>query len=180
MNPTVGEDPKLILRARQDPAAFRLLYEQWIHRVYRYILIRVGLKAEAEDLTAQVFLQVFRSLPRYRHDGRFEAWLFTIVRNQVRLYFRAPHRSISLEDLAFEPPAEDASTLDADPEDVRRLRRALARLPELDSELIRLRYAAGLSFAEMAAVLGKSEDAVKKSLYRLQNRLLKMMEGCHD
>jgi RNA polymerase sigma-70 factor (ECF subfamily) len=78
-----------------------------------------------------------------------------------------------------------ASSLDlsaecAQADEIECLKRLVQSLPKEEQELIRLRYAAGLRFADMAIVLHKREDAVKKSLYRLQARLQVLLEQNHD
>jgi RNA polymerase sigma-70 factor (ECF subfamily) len=69
-----GADDSLIVRAaRSDPAAFAPLYRRYVTRVYRYIYSRVGNNADAEDLTAQVFLAALEGLQRYHEQGNFAA-----------------------------------------------------------------------------------------------------------
>jgi RNA polymerase sigma factor (sigma-70 family) len=106
--------------------------------------------------------------------------LFTIARNQFRSQRRKRHREVDLE------RADDLSDgadlqLETDWHDeILRLRRMLQSLSDDDQELIRLRYTAGLSFAEMAGVLNRKVDAVKKALYRLQERLQRQWEVQND
>ncbi|MGB7538265.1 MAG: sigma-70 family RNA polymerase sigma factor [Anaerolineales bacterium] len=177
--PVEDEAAGMIRAAQENPSEFQRLYDGWIHRVYQYISFRVGRCADAEDLTSQVFLAAFQALPRYRHDGRFGAWLFTIARNQVRMYFRSPRREFPLEIIAADGSPDVPAQME-DAEELRRLRILVRGLPEDDQELIRLRYSAGLAFADIAAVLGRREEAVKKSLYRLQGRLKEQLEESHE
>lgn len=179
--PAVDEAARMIRAAQQNPFEFQRLYDAWIQRVYQYISFRVEGSADAEDLTSQVFLAAYQALPRYRHDGRFGAWLFTIARNQVRMHFRKPRREIPLESAVINGLPEDVpAQMMEDAEELRRLRCLVRDLPEDEQELIRLRYSAGLAFAEIAAVLGRREDTVKKSLYRLQDRLKAQLEESHE
>src|SRR5438876_11857484 len=66
---------------RGDPASFRLLFERYHHRVYRYAYARLGRADESSDLVQDVFLSVWRALPSftYEHEGSFPAWLFRIA-----------------------------------------------------------------------------------------------------
>jgi RNA polymerase sigma-70 factor, ECF subfamily len=166
--------------ALRDPAAFQRLYDLWMLRVYRYLYTQTGSAADAEDLTSAVFLAAYQALPRYRPQGQFGAWLFTIARNQVRSQGRKRGREVDLELAGSLSDGADLQ-VDADRQDeVLQLRHMLQSLPADDQELIRLRYTAGLSFAEMASVLNRKVDAVKKSLYRLQARLQHQWEEQND
>ena len=165
------DEASLILAAQHNPALFQAIYERWAAPVYRYFHFRTGETESAEDLTSQLFLSAYQALPRYRHQGHFAAWLFTIARNQVKEYYRKRAREVPLvqaERLAS--PADPLAEV-ARADEIRCLRKLILQLPDAEQELIRLRYVAGLSFADMAIILNRREDAVKKNLYRLQARL---------
>lgn len=148
-----------------DPDSFAALYRQHLPAVYRYIYRRVGNAAEAEDLSAQTFTEALESLlrGRFQPDGNFPAWLFTIARRRVAdLYRQRPEAP-----LAEHPDPEPGllAALEAR-EDIQRLKTLLTQLDKEKQELLRLRFSAGLGFAEIALLEGKSEAAVKMSLYR--------------
>jgi RNA polymerase sigma-70 factor (ECF subfamily) len=160
------------------PASFAAVYDRFLQPVYRYILSRVRDVPEAEDLTSQTFLTALEAYPRYRERGKAAAWLFTIARNKIADSARRRLPSPLPEDddgaiCAGDPGGWDVEFLLA-------LRMRISALPEEAQELIRLRFIADLSFAEMAALLGKREEAVKKSLNRLVNRLRSDLEDRHD
>ncbi len=174
------DDASLIAAAQRDPLLFEPIYTRWAAPIYRYFSFRTANQADAEDLTSQLFLTALQALPRYQHQGHFAAWLFTIARNLSHEFHRKTSREIPLEharaiEAPSDPPGEAAQA-----NEIRALRKLIYGLPEEDQELIRLRYVAELSFADMALVLGKREDAVKKSLYRLQARLQSLLEPSHD
>jgi len=172
-----NDDSTLILAAQRDPAEFAALYDRYVQPVYRYFYSRVDSPADAEDLTAQTFLAALEALPRYRHRGHLAAWLFTIARSKAMSFFRQ-RKNLPLDD---SHPAENADLLAqaARADEIRRLAGLLRTLDEGERELVRLRYVAGLSFAGMAVLLKKKEDAVKKSLYRLLARLQSQLEESH-
>jgi RNA polymerase sigma-70 factor, ECF subfamily len=172
--------PVLVAEAQRNPAAFAALYDSFVRSVYRYVYRRVGNSADAEDLTAQIFLAAFESLPRYRENGYFAAWLFTIARSKVMDHFRTSRPQVPLD--SVEPVGLEADVLHhvVRRDELAQLSRLIRALSEEEQELIRLRYVADLPFAEMAAVLKKNEAAVKKSLYRLLARLQSQMEAHHD
>lgn len=155
----------LVEKARWDPEAFAVLYRHYLNPLYRYLLQRVNNIHDAEDITTQVFIQVLEGLidNRYKKGGCFAAWLFTIARRRVADYFRQ-HPTALLED----PPSSEPELLAVieKGEDVQRLAHLLAQIDEQHQELLRLRFSAGLTFAEMGILEGRSEAAVKMAVYR--------------
>lgn len=174
--PLAEDDEASILAAcRSDPGEFSSLYRRYAGAMYRYVYFRVGNRVEAEDLVSQVFLAALEGLPAYRHRGYFAAWLFSIARRKIADHYRKPRAEPlhSLPEGANDCP-DPLDQLIAD-EALSRLSEAIARLPEADQELLRLRYAAGLSFDQIADLLRRSPAAVKMSLYRLLDRLEKQL-----
>ncbi len=171
------DDLTQVLAAQQDPAEFAALYDCYVQPVYRYLYSRVDNAADAEDLTAQTFLAALEALPRYRHRGYLSAWLFTIARSKVMDFFRRCP-VLPLDEHPADQPDLLAQASRSD--EIQRLVGLIRTLEAGDRELIRLRFVADLSFAEMAALLKKKEDTVKKSLYRLLARLQSQLEASHD
>jgi RNA polymerase sigma factor (sigma-70 family) len=169
----------LVARAQQTPSAFAPLYDRYVRPIYRYLYSRLANAQEAEDLTAQTFLSALEALPRYRDDGHFSAWIFSIARNRAMDYFRKNRYESRLDMVEAEAKVEDPDLLSQviQSQDISLLSGLISGFSETDRELIRLRYLAELSFAEMSALLGKREDAVKKSFYRLLARLESQMEA---
>jgi len=92
-----SDDLEIIRAARNDPKAFGKLYLLYISRVFRYLYGRLGNVHEAEDITAQTFLAAFESFDKFRQDGHFASWLFTIARNKVIDHFRQRNNKISID-----------------------------------------------------------------------------------
>jgi len=168
--------PALITAALEDPAAFGRLYNRYVQPIYRYIYSRVGNAHEAEDITSQTFVAAYESLARYRERGQFSAWLFRIARSKLNDHFRRSRREVGLEAADEILEREDALGTLIRAEELSRIRSIIKNLNEEEQDLIRLRYVADLSFAEIADLLDKREDAVKKSVYRLLARLKSQME----
>ena len=171
-DPAREDEARLIARFHHDPAAFAELYRRYVRRVYRYLYSHVGEVAEAEDLTAQVFTAAWESRQRYREQGAFAAWLFRIARHKIADHFRRRRPQVSLE--GDDPPLK----VDWDPlgqlvhtESLQRLSRLVHCLQRKEIELLRLRFAAELTYAEIGAALGQSEAASKMALRRLLDRL---------
>ncbi|MEX2144137.1 MAG: sigma-70 family RNA polymerase sigma factor [Anaerolineales bacterium] len=176
--PTV--DAADLTAVNENPAEFEAIYRAYIQPVFRYLCNRVGDRQEAEELTAQTFLAVMERLPAYKHNGHFPAWLFSIARHKAADYFRrlGRHPDADLAEDLPQPSAENQSGFDDT--ELRNLSTLITSLPEDDQELLRLRYVAELSFAEISALQGRKIDAVKKTLYRLLARLQKQMEAADE
>ncbi len=170
---------ELVAAVQRDPGAFRKLYEQYARPVYRYLYSLAGNQADAEDLTSQVFLKALEDLGKFRNQGGFRAWLFTIARSKAMDAYRKKRRELPLD--AAELPSYDHDPLSAaiHQEEVQRMHKRISTLSVNEQELLRLRFVAGLNFAEIGAVLKRSEGAVKKALYRLLDRLGEQMEDDH-
>lgn len=178
---TEGEEAALVSAAQRDPAAFAGLYRRYVKPVYRYLYSRAGSPADAEDLTEQAFLEALEGLGRYRQQGPFAAWLFTIARRRAIDHLRRRRPEASLGEGVADPQAPpDPLAQVIRSEESRRLQTLLAGLDEADLELLRLRFAAGLGFGEMARILRRSEAAVKMQLYRLLRRLEGQLEESHE
>jgi len=88
----VQNEESLVRKAQQrDQEAFAQLYEENFDKIYRYIVLKIGNKAEAEDMTQQVFLKALQSISSFKWKGvAFSAWLFRIAHNQVCLLYTSP------------------------------------------------------------------------------------------
>ncbi len=165
-----SSDDELAIAARTDRRAFDLLYRRYLDRVYRYTFSKTADPVIAEELTSSIFLDALEGLNRYKPRGTLAAWLFTIARRRCADYHRSsPPLPLIAEALpAFEGQPED----EKDRKDFfLRLEKILARLSEEELNMLRLRYAADLSHAEIGHIIGKSEAATKMALSRLIRRL---------
>jgi RNA polymerase sigma-70 factor (ECF subfamily) len=169
---TGQDDDALIAAAREDPAAFAVLYRRYVDAVYRYCYRRLGNREAAEDATSLVFTRAMDALPRYR-EGGFRAWVFAIAHNTISNELRERGRR------AGQPieTAHDLADPSLGPEEIAigreggaNIRALLARLPDGERHLLELRLA-GLSGPEIARVLGRSHGAVKIAQFRAIARL---------
>jgi len=175
----LDEDAISIAASKKNPAAFSLLYDRYVQPVYRYFYYRTGSAPEAEDLTSQTFLAALEALPRYQHQGFFAAWLFRIARGKVIDAVRRQQKQLPLkENHPAEAPDLLAQVAHAD--EIARLSVLIRSLADHEQELIRLRYTAGLPFAQIAVILDSNENTVKKSLYRVMARLQSQLEEHPD
>jgi RNA polymerase sigma factor (sigma-70 family) len=166
----------LVAAAKRDPAAFGKLYDRYVQPLYRYLYSRIGSQADAEDVTSQTFLAALEGLPRYHHRGYFSTWLFSIARNKAADYFRRQKKQATLNETKEIAAGFDLLQDAIRAERVEALSTLIYALPEQEQELIRLRYVAELKYCEIAGIVGRNEEAVKKSVYRLLARLKGQME----
>jgi RNA polymerase sigma-70 factor (ECF subfamily) len=166
------DDKLLIERAQRDPRGFAALYEAYFDRVYAFIARRVPARSDAQDLAADVFHQALANLGRYEWRGvPFAAWLYRIAANAV-----ADHHTRAARARAV--PAPDADP-PGDPTEAERragLYAAVRALPPDQRRVIELRFAENLRLGEIAALLGRSEGAVKQLQFRAIKALRRRLD----
>ncbi|MER3400441.1 MAG: RNA polymerase subunit sigma-24 [Thermoflexus sp.] len=170
------EERALVDRARQDPEAFGQLYLRYVRSIYNYIFYRTGDPEEAEDLTSQVFLQALQHLSRFQDRGvPFAAWLFRIAHNLVANWHRDRHRrpTVPLSENGHEPVSDRVEVVLERQEDRERLLAAMRRLPPERQQLLILKFVEGMSNAEIAQIMGRSEGAVRVLYHRTLEALRK-------
>ena len=139
------------------------MYEEHFDRIYRYVVLRIGDKMEAEDVTQQVFLKALRSISSFKWQGvPFAAWLFRIAHNQVVDYLRKKGKQAAVPlDESLVSGGNNPQLMAERSLDIEQLVLAAGRLTEAQREVISLRFAGGLPIAQVARIMGKSQGAVK-------------------
>ena len=179
-------DVRLMLRAQQgDEAAFPELFQRLGPRVLQYVRRLVGSEARAEEITQDVFVQMFRFRHRYRPESKLSTWVFTIATNLCLNELRRPERQLRVdlrEHRQDEGDHHDESSLpdpDAiDPEQgaagrelARALETAVAALPPKQRAALLLSRIDGMAYRDVADALGTTEGAVKALLFRATHGL---------
>jgi RNA polymerase sigma-70 factor (ECF subfamily) len=161
-----SDEELMVAYQRGDKNAFAELFRRWSPRLTRLLKRDLGRAEDAHDLMQQTFLQLHRARRDFRPDGKLRPWLYTIALNLKRQHFRRIGRrpESSIEDAAHDPAAPDAAP-DARIADAQ-LRTALDVLPQAQREVIVLHWFEGLSFKEVAEVVGASQSAVKVRAHR--------------
>ena len=162
-----------------DSEAFGLLFDHYHPSVYRFLLHRTRSQALAEDLTSETFFRALRGMANFRWQGKdFGAWLMTIARNLCTDHYKAGRTRLEMttEDMtphddATEGPEE--SVLAALTNEV--LLKALGALPPEQKDCLIMRFLQGMSIAETAQVLGRSDGAIKQLQLRGVRNLAKLM-----
>ena len=158
--------------ASPSSAAFTQLYRRNVTPVYSYVYSRGGSRADAEDLTEQTFTEALEGLERYEEQGKARAWLFTIAHRRVIDHYRSRREELPFDEALDSPiniPGPEAAVIRR--EQLAQLSQLVADLDEEKRELLQLRFVAELTYQEIGEVVGRSEGAVKKAIYRLLDRL---------
>lgn len=181
----MGDDETIKKALAGDSEAFALLVETHLSSVYNFILRLVRNPEEAEDITQDVFVKVWRHLKKYREGANFKTWLFTIARNTVIDWSRKKKsfvfsdfedgegNNVLVDTLADLEPLPDEIFRRA--EDEKFFDDLLAKLSPASREVLLLHYRESLTFDEIAGVVGKSLNTVKSQHRRALEILRKMM-----
>jgi len=164
--------------AQRDQAAHQLLFERYYRRILSFVRRRVNDEGLAEEVTTDVFFEIWRNADSYRGESPVSTWIFGIANLKAlsaRRYHAQPRRaSVRVtedETLSrFADPTDASETLEARQE-LARLMRAIERLPEGQRDVLRLAFLEGRTYPEIAEELDISEANVKTRVNRARSRL---------
>ena len=167
------EDADLIEMCRKGIAAgYRTLYDKYGHRIYAFARRFLADDQHAEDVTQEVFVQVFRKLDGFRGDSKFSTWLFRVTVNSCKNKRRWVEREKRLDQRTYversrsgepaAPPERELGQRELRDE----IERALNALTDEQRSLILLKGVRNLSYEEIGCVLGQSENQIRGKLYR--------------
>ncbi len=165
------------LAVQGDAEAFGQLYDHYVGGIYRFVYYRVGSAQLAEDLTSETFVRGLRAISRFSWQGKdFGAWLTTIARNLITDHFKSSRSRLeivsdSVPETRSSPPTPEDEVLSLVSNAM--LLEAVNALPEEQRDCILMRFMQGLTIAQTAAALGRSEGAVKQLQLRAVRRLAK-------
>jgi RNA polymerase sigma factor (sigma-70 family) len=178
------DDTQLILASREDPAAFRLLYDRWAERLLAYFSVRVRDPEVAAELLAETFAVAYARRHRFKDTGRpGGAWLYGIARKELAHFFR--RRAVdtrALKRLGVAVPALDDESIARIEQlaDVAQRKPALAsalgQMSATERQAVELRVVDELDYREIAVRLGCSEGSARTRVHRGLARLASLME----
>ncbi len=177
-------EPQLIAGACDgDRAAYSTLYGHYVAQIYRFVYLKTGSKAEAEDLTHDVFLSAWQNIGTYRHRGHpFSSWLYQIARNKVIDHYRtrkftAPidEATLAIADLAAQTEHAADQSMELD-----RIQLAMRELSDEHQNILILRFVDDLTPGEIAETLGKTEGAVRLMQHRAIKNLRAILTQTTD
>lgn len=156
--------------AQGEEAAFRLLVQRWEKEVLAFLIHMLGSREEAEDLTQDTLVKVYKQASRYRPEGKFKSWLFRIAGNLARSRLR---RRKILRWVNFEKTEHDQAAAGPGPqqaleakESAAAVRTALAGLPERQREALLLHRYQGMKYREIADSMGTTVPGVESLIQR--------------
>lgn len=168
-----------------DTEAFGMLFDHYHPSVYRFLYYRTRSHTLAEDLASETFFRALRSMNNFRWQGKdFGAWLMTIARNLTTDHFKAGRTRLeqTTEDMGVHDDATEGpenAVLASLTNDM--LLEALTKLPKEQQECLVMRFLQGMSIAETAKVLERSDGAIKQLQLRGVRNLAKLLpEGIRD
>ncbi len=156
--------------------AFDTLYQRHLSGVYNRVRYVVP-EADVEDVTQEIFLAAFKSLPSFRGEAQFGTWLRTLTNHKVAEYYRRRNRKQEAPQVPlFEASDRGSEHAGKTMEDQIALRKALQQISEPYREVILLRFAEGLQFHEIAALTGQNLEATKSLFRRAISALRKQLD----
>ena len=184
-NDDLSEKETIRLAQEGNAAAFERLYRRYSGRVYSLCLRILKNDSEAEDLTQEAFLLLFRKIHTFRGEARFSTWLHRLTSNLVLMRFRKKrYPEVSL-DATLEPGKEDSRPpIELGGPDLRlsgvvdhmNLSRAIEQLPDGYKEMFILHDVEGYEHHEIAAILGCTSGNSKSQLYKARLRLRELLQ----
>ena len=175
----LDNEEKLIKKAiRRDGDSFGALYDHYQPQIYRFVLIKIGKKEDAEDLTHQVFLNAWQNVVNYRLKGfPFSSWLYSIARNQIIDFYRSRKPVQSLEKIDPESLSEESREEEnlGEKMDLEKVMGAVRHLKFDYQDVLIMRFVEDLSLKETAAAIKKSEGSVKLIQHRAIEQLKSLL-----
>jgi RNA polymerase sigma-70 factor, ECF subfamily len=173
-------DEKEIIRLSREGngEAFGLLVERYKTKVFNLAYAWTQDRTAADDLAQEVFIKTYFSLPKFKFRSEFGTWLYRVALNHIKDYLRKNKnkmKEISLEVLGeIDLTAENVSAREEEQAVEKRnalVQAALQRLPEKHRTILTLRDIQGLSYEEIAGILGLSHGTVDSRLFRARKKL---------
>ncbi len=164
-----------------ETVAFGRIYEIFFHKIYKFIYYRVSHKETAEDLTEEVFIKIFDKISATKNPDSLEAWIYQIARNKVIDHYRSQKSSVNLEDVADLPDLENniVDTLQLTQES-QQIKKLLKELNKDEQKILSLKFFEDLDNPVIAALLNKSEAAVRVAQHRALSKLKKLSEKSEE
>ncbi len=163
----LSSDALIQQAVRGDSSAFSTLYDAYAEKIYRHVSYRVPDRADAEDITQEVFIRAWRAVGRYRLGKTpFFSWLLVIAKNLIADFYRIRKNHTVLEGTG---PYASAIDIEKEVEASQKkdeLHRAISKLNKTKQKVLIMRFIDDLSYPEISRALDKSEGAIRVLVYR--------------
>ena len=180
-------EKELVERAKNDPQAFGVLFDEYYGKIFGYALRRTACVASAQDVTSETFFKALRNIKRFEWRGvAFSAWLYRIAEHEISNMYRGDghdrvltdelKHSLELEDPSLEAEAAQAENMIQKQALLLAVNDTLRRLPAKYQEVLALRFFEQKQLSEISQILGKKEGTVKSLLHRGLEKLRKLVE----
>ena len=169
---------QLVKRASSgETDAFGELYDIFLDAVYRFVYVRLGNKADAEDITENVFVSMFTAITRYvDKELPFEAWVYRIARNKIIDHYRSRKAHVHLEEIAEIADSHERPEVRLETQMSREtVLRAIKQIPASYQEIIILKFIEDKTNEEISAVLGKPITHIRVLQHRALVALRKVV-----
>jgi len=175
------EEQELMMKVKEgDEDAFRILFERYKGKLMKFAFGMIGNYSIAEDIVQEVFVKLFLSRKNYKPISSFRAYIYRIAHNicvnflKSRRYREMSH--LSIEDMKGVEPSSFNESEYEERERIEILKREMKNLPEKQRTAIQLALLEGMSYEEIAHVIGCSYNAAKLLVFRAKEKLMEMLK----
>jgi RNA polymerase sigma-70 factor (ECF subfamily) len=166
-----------LVQAGREQEAFERLVPEYRRRVFGLAFSILRDRSAAEDLAQEVFVKLWRALPRYDGRARLSTWIYAITRNAAVSALRTRRRTLSMSDRAVREEAEGIAAAPGPAGAERELRRSIEVLPEKQRQAVTLYYLDERPVEEVAEMMGLPANTVKTHLHRARASLAAALAG---
>ncbi len=179
-------DAELVAGVREaNEAHFNELYNRYFRRVYGFVQSRLRNHADAEEITQETFVTIFRSIENYRGQSSLLSWMFGIAKNlsnnTIRRSQNQRERFESVDKEHFSPKPSIGQTSPDDDLSLNRysaaIRSRMSKLPDWQRRIFEMRHLENMSISEISECSRRSNDAVRSSLYRIKKLIFEAIES---
>ncbi len=158
----------------QETAYFSLLYNRYSRKVFSKCISLLKDEALAKDATQDIFLKIFLNLSKFAERAKFSTWVYSITYNYCIDFLRKnkKHKNLFADELDNPPDLVEEDVPDEEllQIEVKRLKIILEEIPVSDKAILLMKYQNELSIKEIAAILDKTESAVKMKIKRAKQK----------
>jgi RNA polymerase sigma-70 factor (ECF subfamily) len=172
-------EKKLVERyLKGEQKSLEVLIQTYLKSIYGFVFRFVQNQQDAEDLTQEIFLKMWRNLKKFKKEKGFKSWLFKIAKNTCFDFLRKKKRNLTLNLENLDILADFAPSLIEEVEKenlIEKIKKEIEKLPLKMQKVLDLYYNFGLNFREISEVLGESVNTIKsrhrRAIYRLKKSI---------